>query len=221
MSLVSDIIGGVTGSTQANAATSAAQTAANAQLQALGMVQKTEAPYTQAGQQALSQYQAATAPGANVDVSQMPGYQFEQQQGQQTIQNSAAARGQALSGNTLQGLQSFGQGLAGTQFQSYLQNLMGLIQVGQGAASNTAAAGGNLISGAGASLASGIQGAGAANAQGGVNLANLGIQAFNSPIAQNALGSLFNSGGAISGAGQAAAIGSGYDPTAMAQVLGA
>jgi hypothetical protein len=56
-----------------------------------------------AGGQSLSDY-----------FNNLPGYKFEQQQGQQAIQNSAAARGQSLSGNTLQGLEQFGQGLAST-----------------------------------------------------------------------------------------------------------
>jgi len=191
--IIGEIWGGLTGGTQANATTQAANTAANAQLQALGMVQKTEAPYVQAGQQALGQYQSLLNGGAaNFDVSKLPGYQFQMQQGTDAIQNSAAARGQGLSGNTLQGLQQYGQGLASTQFQQYMSQLAGLANMGQSAASGQANLGANLMSGAGASLASGIQGAGQANAQGGANLFNLGSQLFNSPAIQSGLGSAWN-----------------------------
>jgi hypothetical protein len=51
-----------------------------------------------------------------------PGYQFQLSQGEQSIQNSAAAKGGLLSGNTLQSLLTYGQGLAGTTYQNYLND---------------------------------------------------------------------------------------------------
>lgn len=51
-----------------------------------------------------------------------PGYQFQLQQGQQAINNSAASKGGLLSGSTLKDLLSYSQGLAGTTYQNYLSN---------------------------------------------------------------------------------------------------
>src|SRR5271169_2703990 len=97
----------------------AAAQGANQQLAQTGQqVTQNVQPWLQAGQQSLAQYQNLLSGGApNFNVANLPGYQFEQQQGQQAIQNSAASRGQALSGNTDQALMQFGQGMASTQFQ--------------------------------------------------------------------------------------------------------
>ena len=179
--------------TQAQGATSSAQIAANAQLQAQQFQQQKEAPYQKAGQQALGQYQNLLNGGAaNFNLAKMPGYQFEMQQGQQALQNSAAARGGALSGNTIQATQQFGQGLASTQFQSYMSQLAGLANMGQSAASNVGNTGAQLLSGAGASLAGGVMGAANANAAGTIGVGNAVQGAFNSPGVQQGLGSLFN-----------------------------
>jgi hypothetical protein len=191
------VIGGLFGqssaNTQSQGAQQAAQTAANAQLQGLQFVQQQEAPYQQAGQQALGQYQNLLAGGApSFDLSKLPGYQFQLQQGQQALENSAAARGQALSGNTIQATQQFGQGLASQQFQQYMSQLAGLANMGQAAASGVANQGANLLSGAGASLASGINNAAGYNAGATANWGNMFQQAFNAPSVQSGLGSLFS-----------------------------
>lgn len=47
-----------------------------------------------------------------------PGYQFRLNQGNQQINNSAAARGELLSGNTLQALNQFGQDYASNEYQN-------------------------------------------------------------------------------------------------------
>ena len=51
------------------------------------------------------------------EAAQMPGYQFQLQQGEQAIQNSAAARGGLLSGGTAKALDQYSQGLASTDYQ--------------------------------------------------------------------------------------------------------
>jgi len=190
--VVGDIFGSITGSTQADAAKQAASTAATGQLDALKFAQAQEQPYQQAGQQALGQYQNLLNGGAaNFDISKLPGYQFQMQQGTDAIQNSAAARGQALSGNTLQGLQQYGQGLASTQFQQYMSELAGLANMGQNAASRTGNIGANAISGAAASQASGIQAAAGYTANAYGNIASqLGGNALNSSPGGGGLSSL-------------------------------
>jgi len=140
--------------------------------------------------------------GGNFDVSKLPGYQFELQQGLGALQNSAASRGQALSGNTIQGVEQFGQGLASTQFQQYMQQLAGLANMGQASASGVANQGANLLSGAGASLASGQNAAAGYNAAGITNLGNMFQTAFNAPQTQQGLGSLLGQSNTTSGLNQ-------------------
>jgi hypothetical protein len=142
-----------------------------------------------AGQPGQAGGQQSLASG--FDVSKLPGYGFQMQQGTQAIENSAAARGGALSGNTAQGLQQYGQGLASTQFQNYMSQLAGLANMGQAAASGTANLGAGLLSGAGASQASGINAAAMANSAGQIGMGNSLSSAFNSPQFQN----MFSGGG--------------------------
>jgi hypothetical protein len=68
----------------------------------------------------------------------MPGYQFQQQQGTQNTVNQASAMGLGLSGNTLEGLSKFNQGLADTSYQSEVNNLMNVTGMGQAAAAGQA-----------------------------------------------------------------------------------
>ncbi len=78
-------------------------------------------PYLDSGQQginSLAQY-AASKPQFSfnpTDLQNDPGYQFQLGQGTAAINNSASARGLLTSGNTLQDLTKFGQGLAGTYY---------------------------------------------------------------------------------------------------------
>jgi hypothetical protein len=75
------------------------------------------APWTQ-------QFQAPTADQAR----QTPGYQFQLDQGTKAVQNSAAARGDLLSGNTLADLTQFGQGLADTTYNQTYDRALGQYQ---------------------------------------------------------------------------------------------
>lgn len=59
-------------------------------------------------------------------AEQMPGYQFQLQQGNQLLQQSAAAKGNLLTGGTAEALNQFGQGLAQTDYNNlYNQALTG------------------------------------------------------------------------------------------------
>ncbi len=69
-----------------------------------------------------------------------PDYQFALQQGEQAVQQSAAAKGGLLSGGTEKDLTTFGQGLASQQFGNYVGRLQQLSQMGQGAAGSIASA---------------------------------------------------------------------------------
>lgn len=135
--------------TQADAANRAADLQASEAQQSLDFQkqewdtqQKNQAPWVQAGQssiQSLSDmvrnggfpswdqnFQAPTADQAR----QTPGYQFALDQGTQAVQNSAAARGDLLSGNTATALTKYGQGLADTNYQQAYNNALQQYQLG-------------------------------------------------------------------------------------------
>jgi hypothetical protein len=100
-----------------------------------------------------------------------PGYQFEQQQGDASINAAAAANGTLNSGNQMLALSNYNQGLAGTTYNNYVNQLQPFL-----GASNAAAGG----------VASGYQGlgqglagisTGGANAQAGLATGLAGGQA--------------------------------------------
>ena len=64
-------------------------------------------------------------------VTNLPGYQFNEQQGISAIQNAASASGQLNSGALLQQLNQFGQGLASNYYNTYMSQLQGLAGLGQ------------------------------------------------------------------------------------------
>jgi len=128
---------------QANAAESAAQLqaqeAANSlafQKQEWQTQQQNEAPFLQAGQTAIGDLSGLLAPGGGLSqgwtgqftaptaaqAEATPGYQFTLQQGQNAIQNSAAAQGNLLSGGTEAALDQYSQGLASTNYQQAFNN---------------------------------------------------------------------------------------------------
>jgi len=162
------LAGGIFGG---NAAQNAANTEASAQNQASALqwqeYQQTmanNAPYLQAGNQALtslqSQLPSLESPFTLSDFQASPGYNFQLGQGEQAIQRSAAASGLLNSVGTEQGLNNYAQGTANTEYQQALQNYMGsqqqrynmlsgLVNVGQSAASMQANAGANYANAAG------------------------------------------------------------------------
>ena len=124
---------------QASAAQSAqalqaqeAQNALNQNQAQFNTNQANEAPWIQAGQGAVGQlstlasnfqpwnqqFQAPTA----AQAAQTPGYQFQLQQGENALQNSAAAAGGLTTGATGAALEQYGQGLASTDYQQVYNN---------------------------------------------------------------------------------------------------
>jgi len=106
-------------------------------------------------------------------ASEDPGYAFRLQEGQRSVDNSAAARGSTLSGGALKALQRYGQGMASQEFQNSYNRLSGVSGQGQSAAAGQGSAsmqfgaqqGANTIAG-GNALAAGAIGQG--NAWSGV-----------------------------------------------------
>lgn len=69
-----------------------------------------------------------------------PGFQFAMQQGQDSIDASAAARGMLRSGGTMQAQQEFGTGLAQQDYANHIARLMGAAGIGTQAAAQQVAA---------------------------------------------------------------------------------
>lgn len=152
-----------------------------------------QAPYREAGVNALSQLSNFAEPTTRPeDVMQEPGYQFGIQQGIGTMENSAAAKGGLYSGNAMKELVQFGNDYGSTKFndafnrqQSAAGNRWGrlasLAGIGQTATNQTQAAGANFANQAGQIGMSNANAQGAAGMQRGNiwgnALAQLGSQA--------------------------------------------
>lgn len=92
-----------------------------------------------------------------------PGYQFQLEQGQDSINALAGARGGLVSGRTLQDLSTFNQGVANQDFWNYMSRLGGLVDTGVSSAQMSGQASQNAAAGVGNALA-GIGNANAASA---------------------------------------------------------
>ena len=138
-SLISGLMGSSAASKAAAAQAAAAQAAAanDKQQQAAAIAAQTNAtqtqtanaqPYTSAGSTAINHVSDLLKPGGqltqgfqafdpnSVNPNTDPGFQFQEQQGQLALQNSAAARGGLLSTGTAKNLLGFSQGLASTEY---------------------------------------------------------------------------------------------------------
>lgn len=141
--------------------------------------------YEQYAQDFQPSQQTAAAPNYE-NFFASPDYQFALRQGQQSVENSAAARGGLYSGNALRAITDYGQGMASQQLNTYANRLAGIAGVGQVAATNTGANAtaygnnvSNLLVGQGNARASGIINQGNAWANTGNQLAMLyGMGAF-------------------------------------------
>ena len=241
-SLGGGLVSGLFGMGGAKAQASAEKYAANLQAQeaknSLGFQenewntqQQNEAPWLSAGKGALSNLQAILAqPGQGWNqtfqaptleqAKNEPGYQFQEQQGEGALQNSAAAHGALYSGNTQEALARFGQQSAETDysnvynraFQEYqqkygqyndqLNRLAGLSGTGQTTAAQLgqqgqAAAGnvGNINLTSGAQIGQDIGNAATATASGYTALGNsLGGSVSNIPYLM-AMQKLLGAGG--------------------------
>lgn len=136
------------------------------------------------------------------DVSKMPGYDFIKKEATDATNNSASAGAGALSGNAQKALQDRMQGLATTQYGSYLDRIAGLVSLGGNAATNNANNGVGIIQGAagnisanqmalGNNLASNAIGTGNTQAAAGVAGSNAWGSAANTVMNSKALSSIF------------------------------
>lgn len=91
---------------------------------------------------------ALNTPFTGADLEATPGYQFDLQQGTNALQNQESAAGNLDSGASLKAAQQFGQGLAGTTYNTaFNQNLQNKEQVDQAlsGATGTGLTAGNII----------------------------------------------------------------------------
>jgi len=141
-------------STQANAAKSAAQLQYNLGEQSLAFNeqqynqgQQNLAPWIKQGQNAVTQLGQLQQQGANgtgplapwtgqfqaptaAQAANYPGYQFQLQQGQNAVSNSAAARGGLVSGNAATALDQYSQGLAQSDYGNVYNQALQQYQLG-------------------------------------------------------------------------------------------
>jgi hypothetical protein len=115
-----------------------AQNSLNFQEQEFNTQQANQKPFLQAGQTAVGDLSNLLAPGGSLSqpwtgtftpptaaqAEATPGFQFTLQQGQNAIQNSAAAQGNLLSGGTEAALDQYSQGLASTNYQQAFNNAL-------------------------------------------------------------------------------------------------
>jgi len=191
MGFVRNIVGGITGSTAANAARDAAQIQADSGQQAIEEIRRSTAegqaflqPFQQLGQQGLDQSSFMTDPQEQFDFLQNnPLFQMGLDNANTVTQQSAAARGRLSAGDTMQQLNNNALLTAAPLIagqKNSIQNLLnqglqtaqgqGNIAIGQG--TNIA----NTTTDIGAALAGGQVGAANARSQGAQNLLSLGGQ---------------------------------------------
>lgn len=184
---------------QSSAATDAANTQANAardanatQLEMFNRSADMQAPWRQAGSNALSQIQGALGGqewSRPFDASMMradPGYQFRLDQGGKALQRQLSAGGKYFSGGALKEMQGYTQGLASQEFgnafnrfqtdrQNRLNPLMSLAGLGQGSAAQVGSQGVAV----GNSIGNNLMAAGDAQAAGRIGSANAQAGMFN------------------------------------------
>tara|TARA_R110000868_G_scaffold199448_2_gene446102 strand:+ start:11036 stop:11683 length:648 start_codon:yes stop_codon:yes gene_type:complete len=139
------VVGSVVSSSASRSAASrsadAAQRASEEQAYQAEMARQDLAPWRKTGELAnnrLSRMLGLDGPASDF-ASEDPGYAFRLQEGQRSVDNSAAARGSTLSGGALKALQRYGQGMASQEFQNSYNRLSGVSGQGQAAAAGQAA----------------------------------------------------------------------------------
>jgi hypothetical protein len=215
----------------ARAQTQAAQSAERTQREMFERQVQLQEPFRQAGMTAQQQimqllgiggdagaegYGSMARPFGQADFEADPGYAFRQAEGMRALERSAAARGGLMSGNTMRGIQRFGQDLASQEYQNAfnrfqieraarLNPLQSMMGSGQSAA--------NVMTGAAGQAGQGIAGsqmaAGQARASGYVGQANalagalqgIGQAAASFPLYQAQIGALNRMGGSMTPGG--------------------
>ena len=175
-------IDALTGQTAADAATEAARIQQEAVQQGIGEIRGAEErglgfldPFSQIGQQGLSQAGFLTDPQAQFDFLQNnPLFKSALEQAGTETKGLAAARGRLSAGDTLQDLSKNVLLAASPLIQQQKQSIGGLLGLGAGIAGQQA----GITTGTGANIADLIGSGGAAGAAGVVGAANAQSQAL-------------------------------------------
>ncbi len=180
---IGGIVGGISQASAAKKAAKAQERSAAAdiafQKETRDIVRGDFSPYRAAGTNALAGYEYEMGLGARPEgyggFQASPGYQFQLDQGNESINALAGARGGMNSGRTMQDLAKFNQGIANQEYGTYMSRLGGLVDTGasaaamSGQASQNAAAGvSNALAAKGNAQAAGAIGVGNA-ISGGIN----------------------------------------------------
>ena len=122
----STVLGVASSQKAARTQASAADRAAQLQQEQFDKNIELQAPWREAGINALGKMQRGDVMG-QMD----PSYQFRLGEGMKALDRTAAARGGLLSGATLKGAQRYGQGLASQEYGNAYNRLAALAGVGQ------------------------------------------------------------------------------------------
>jgi hypothetical protein len=131
-SLIGGALGARASSKAARTQAAAGRQASSLQDRLLPFAQSQFSPYMTAGAGAASQLSQMASSSSSPfefgnfsfnpgDFQGDPGYQFRMKQGQQVLENSAAARGTLHGGNTMKGLIDYGQNFASNEFSNAYQ----------------------------------------------------------------------------------------------------
>ena len=177
--VASSVVGAYGANKAAQAQKDAANSANDTQRYIFDKNTQLTAPARKIGNNALaglgSTFGIANAPKGFTGFTADPGYQFRLDQGQQSIDRMASARGLRLGGATLQAGAAYNQGMASQEYGNWYNRLAGLAGVGQQANAQQVNAGQNYANAygqnalaAGQAKASGYSGMNDAF-QGGIN----------------------------------------------------
>jgi hypothetical protein len=199
----SSVIGGISANKAANTQVAAADRAAQLQQQQFDKNIELQAPWREAGVNALGKLQSGDVMG-QMD----PGYQFRLSEGMKALDRTAASRGGLLSGATLKGAQRYGQGLASQEYGNAYNRLAAMAGIRQTATGAMTGLGSQFASNQGENYM------GAANARasgytGGANAVSGGLSQYLGYNQNQNLMNLFRprlnnamQGGGVQGMGQ-------------------
>lgn len=191
----------------ADAQKNAANKAISAQEQMYNTTRNDLLPYNTAGQGALTSLNNLLSGDPNkvqAQLSQLPGYQFTLNQGLQSVQSGAAARGLGTSGAALRGAADYTTGLAQQNYGNYVNQLQNLVNTGESAAAQTGAYGTQT----GQGISNSLTGIGNAQAAGSIATGNAisgltnnisGLYLTNALLQNQGMPGLFKSSGGLYG----------------------
>lgn len=187
----SSLIGSSASKSAAKTQASAADRAADLQMQQFERQVELQEPWRQAGITALNKLTPLATeytPFSMDQFQQDPGYAFRMSEGMKALERSAAARGGLLSGGMLRGAQRYGQDLASQEYMNAfnryqaernarLNPLQSLAGVGQTATNQLGQAGQTMASNVGQALGAAGQ-ARASGYMGGANALSQGLGTY-------------------------------------------